>query len=240
VYDVTGRRTEARSGVWRDRRYRRLWGSVGVSLLGSEITVLAMPLAAVGVLDASAGEVALLSAAGTAPFLLLGLPAGSWVDRWPRRTLMVRTDVLRAVLLGSVPLAYALGALTLAHLAVVAFAVGALSVFFDVAALSVLPALVPRRDLAAANGSLEAARAVAQTSGPAVGGVLVQAVSAPVALLADGVSFLVSALLLRGLPPLPPPPHRERTRRCDGRSPKDWPSACGIRSSARWRSAAPG
>jgi hypothetical protein len=119
---------------------------------------------------------------------------------------MVRTDVLRAVLLGSVPLAYALGALTLAHLAVVAFAVGALSVFFDVAALSVLPALVPWRDLAAANGSLEAVRAVAQTSGPAVGGVLVQAVSAPVALLADGVSFLVSALLLRGLPPLPPPP----------------------------------
>jgi MFS family permease len=206
VYDVTGRRTEARSGVWRDRRYRRLWGSVGVSLLGSEITVLAMPLAAVSVLDASAGEVALLSAVGTAPFLLLGLPAGSWVDRWPRRTLMVRTDVLRAVLLGSVPLAYALGALTLAHLAVVAFAVGALSVFFDVAALSVLPALVPRRDLAAANGSLEAARAVAQTSGPAVGGVLVQAVSAPVALLADGVSFLVSALLLRGLPSLLPPP----------------------------------
>jgi hypothetical protein len=77
MYGMIGRRTEARSGVWQDRRYRRLWGSVGVSLLGSEITVLAMPLAAVSVLDASAGEVALLSAVGTAPFLLLGLPAGS-------------------------------------------------------------------------------------------------------------------------------------------------------------------
>ncbi|GAA1648015.1 MFS transporter [Georgenia ruanii] len=193
----------AAAGVWADRRYRRLWGSVGVSLLGSEITTLAMPLAAVAVLDASAPEVALLSAAGTAPFLLLGLPAGVWVDRWPRRTVMVRTDWARAVLLASVPVAYVLGMLTLAHLAVVAFAVGSLSVLFDVAALSVLPALVARHHLAAANGSLEAARAVAQTSGPALGGVLVQAVSAPLALLADGVSFVVSAVLLRGLPLLP-------------------------------------
>lgn len=201
------RRTDdgARAAVWRNRSYRRLWGSVGVSLLGSEVTVLAMPLAAVAALHASAGEVALLSAAGTAPFLLLGLPAGAWVDRWPRRRLMVFCDLVRAALLASVPLAYLLGALTLAHLFIVAFAAGALGVFFDVAALSVLPALVDRRDLATANGSLEAARAVAQTSGPALGGVLVQAASAPIALLADGVSFLASAVLLRGLPPLPAP-----------------------------------
>jgi hypothetical protein len=118
---------------------------------------------------------------------------------------MVRCDWLRALLLGSVPLAWAFGVLTLAHLAVVAFAVGALSVFFDIAALSVLPALVARPQLAAANGSLEAARAVAQTSGPALGGVLVQVASAPLALLADAGSFAVSALLLRGLPPLAAP-----------------------------------
>jgi MFS family permease len=176
-----------------------------VSLLGSEITVLAMPLVAVTVLDASVGEVALLAAAGSAPFLLLGLPAGAWVDGWARRALMVRTDWLRAVLLATVPLAWALGALNLGHLFVVAFAVGALSVFFDVAALSVLPALVPRSQVAQANGSLEAVRAVAQTSGPALGGVLVQAISAPFALLADAGSFVVSGLLLRGLPPLPAP-----------------------------------
>jgi MFS family permease len=207
VYAVTVRRTDdARESVWHSPGFRRLWGSVGVSLLGSEITVLALPLAAVAVLDASAGQVALLAAAGTAPFLLLGLPAGAWVDRWSRRVLMVRCDWLRAVLLGSVPLAWALGALTLAHLFAVAFAVGALSVFFDIAALSVLPALVPRPQLAAANGSLEAARAVAQTSGPALGGVFVQVASAPLALLADAVSFVASALLLRGLPPLAAPP----------------------------------
>lgn len=189
---------------------------MGVSLLGSEVTVLAMPLAAVAVLHASAGEVALLSAAGTAPFLLLGLPAGAWVDRWSRRRLMVTCDVVRAVLLASVPVAAVLGLLSLAQLVVVAFAAGALGVFFDVAALSVLPALVGRADLAAANGSLEAARAVAQTSGPALGGVLVQAVSAPFALVADAASFVASALLLRGLPAVPAPSRpadRPRLRR---------------------------
>jgi MFS family permease len=201
------RRTESPAGsVWRNPGYRRLWGSVGISLLGSEITVIALPLAAVAVLDASAGQVALLAAAGTAPFLLLGLPAGAWADLWPRRTLMVRTDWLRGLLLATVPLAYALGGLTLAHLFVVTFAVGCLSVFFDIAALSALPALVPRERLSAANGTLEAARAGAQTSGPALGGVLVHVLSAPVALAADAVSFLASAVLLRGLPPLPAPP----------------------------------
>ena len=167
--------------------------------------MIALPLAAVAVLDASAGQVALLAAAGTAPFLLLGLPAGAWVDRWPRRSLMVGCDWLRAIALASVPLAYALGSLTLGHLFVVTFTVGALSVFFDIAALSVLPALVPRGRLAAANGALESARAVAQTGGPAAGGVLVQALSAPVAVLADAVSFVVSAVLLRGLPRVPAP-----------------------------------
>jgi MFS family permease len=207
VYDMTVRRTDGarEPNVWRTSGYRRLWGSVGVSLLGSEITVIALPLAAVAVLHASAGQVALLAAAGTAPFLLLGLPAGAWVDRWSRRSLMVRCDWLRGGLVASVPLAWAFDLLTLPQLFVVAFAAGALGVFFDVAALSVLPALVPRDRLASANGGLEAARAVAQTSGPAVGGVLVQIASAPLALLADAVSFVVSAVLLRGLPPLAAP-----------------------------------
>ena len=199
-----------RASVWRDGRFRRLGGSVGISLLGSEITVLALPLAAVTVLDASADQVALLAAVGTAPFLLLGLPAGAWVDLWPRRAVMVRCDVVRGLLLATVPLAHALGVLTLTHLYVVTFAVGALSVFFDVAVLSVLPALVQRDRLSAANGALEAARAGAQTTGPAAGGVLVQILSAPVAVLVDAVSFLASALLLRGLPPLPAPPRPDR------------------------------
>lgn len=180
--------------------FGRLWGSIAVSLTGTQVSLLALPLTALAVLDASPSQVALLAAAGTAPFLILGLPAGAWVGRWPRRALMVTTDVLRGLLLASVPLAWTLGMLTLGHLYVVAFAVGSLSVLFDVASLTILPTLVPRRQIAAANGRLEAARAVAQTSGPGLGGVLVQVLTGPLAIVVDAVSYLASALLLHGLP----------------------------------------
>lgn len=185
--------------------FGRLWGSVAVSLMGTQVSLLALPLTALGALGAPASQVALLAAAGTAPFLLFGLPAGAWVDRWSRRGVLVTTDLLRAMLLASVPLAWLLGALSLVQLYVVAFAVGSLTVLFDVASLSVLPALVPRRQIATANGRLEAARAVAQTSGPGVGGALVQVLTAPVAVVVDAVSYVASAALLRGLPPVPAP-----------------------------------
>lgn len=185
--------------------FGRIWGSIAVSLMGTQVSLLALPLTALLVLDASPSQVALLAATGKAPFLVFGLPAGAWVDRWSRRGLMVTTDVVRGVLLASVPLGWLLGFLSLGQLYLVSFGVGSLSVLFDVASLSVLPALVPRRQIAAANGRLEAARAVAQTSGPGLGGVLVQALTAPLAVAVDAASYLVSAILLRGLPPVPPP-----------------------------------
>ena len=192
-----------------DLRWRggfgRIWGSIAVSLMGTQVSLLALPLTALVALDAAPSQVALLAAAGTAPFLVFGLPAGAWVDRWSRRALMVTTDVLRGLLLASVPVAWALGVLTLAQLYLVAFGIGSLSVLFDVASLTVLPALVPRGQIAAANGRLEAARAVAQTSGPGLGGVLVQVLTAPLAVAVDAVSYLVSGVLLRGLPPMPAP-----------------------------------
>ncbi len=184
--------------------FGRIWGSIAVSLMGTQVSLLALPLTALAALDASPSQVALLAAAGTAPFLVFGLPAGAWVDLWSRRALMVTADLVRGVLLASVPLAWLLGVLTLGQLYVVAFAIGSLSVLFDVASLTVLPALVPRRQIAAANGRLEAARAVAQTSGPGLGGVLVQLLTAPVAVVIDAFSYLVSGVLLRGLPPVPP------------------------------------
>ncbi|MFJ7157239.1 MFS transporter [Streptomyces sp. NPDC101118] len=197
--------------IWRSRGFRGLWASVGVSLAGTHVSVIALPLTALGALDATAGQVALLAAAATAPFLILGLPAGAWVDRLPLRPLMIRCDVVRFLLLLSVPVAYALDVLGLAQLYVVAFATGAAGVLFDVAALSVLPSVVQREHLAVANGRLEAVRATAQTSGPALGGSLVQLLTAPVAVLADALSYLLSAVLLRGLPPLPPPPGADRS-----------------------------
>ncbi len=190
----------ARTGTLADRRFLRLATATGVSLLGSQVTLLALPLTAVLVLHASAGQVAALATAGTAPFLVLGLPAGVWVERWSLRRLMVLTDLRRAALLVSVPVAALVGWLTTLQLYVVAFAVGSCGVFFDVAALSVLPTLVPPARIAAANGALEVARASAQTSGPAVGGVLVHTLTAPIAVLADAASYAVSALLLRRLP----------------------------------------
>ena len=207
-----GERTSRRMNTGRTEnglRWRggfgRIWGSIAVSLMGTQVSLLALPLTALIALDATPSQVALLAAAGTAPFLVFGLPAGAWVDRWSRRALMVATDVLRGLLLASVPAAWALGVLTLAQLYLVAFGVGSLSVLFDVASLTVLPALVPRGQIAAANGRLEAARAVAQTSGPGVGGVLVQVLTAPLAIAVDAVSYLVSGALLRGLPRVPAP-----------------------------------
>jgi MFS family permease len=195
--------SEAATGLsWRGG-FGRVWGSIAVSLMGTQVSLLALPLTALVALDATPTQVALLAAAGTAPFLVIGLPAGVWVDRWPHRTVMVATDVLRGVLLATVPVAWACGVLSLGQLYAVAFAVGALSVFFDVASLTVLPALVPRRAIPAANGRLEAARAVAQTSGPGLGGVLVQVLTAPLAVVVDAVSYLASAALLRGLPRTP-------------------------------------
>ncbi len=188
--------------------FGRIWGSIAVSLMGTQVSLLALPLTALAALGASPSQVALLAAAGTAPFLVFGLPAGAWVDRWSRRSLMVTADVLRGTLLASVPLAWILGILTLGQLYVVAFGIGSLSVLFDVASLTVLPALVPRRQIAAANGRLEAARAIAQTSGPGLGGVLVQVLTAPLAVVVDAASYLVSGVLLRGLPEVPA---RERT-----------------------------
>jgi MFS family permease len=198
-----GEQTE-RGLRWRGG-FGRIWGSIAVSLMGTQVSLLALPLTALAALDASPRQVALLAAAGTAPFLLFGLPAGAWVDRWSRRTLMVTTDVLRGLLLASVPVAWLLGILTAGQLYGVAFGVGSLSVLFDVASLTVLPALVPRGQIAVANARLEAARAVAQTSGPGLGGVLVQVMTAPLAVTADALSYLASAVLLRGLPRTPAP-----------------------------------
>lgn len=187
------------------RAHRRLVASTGVSALGSQVTVVAAPLTAVLVLHAGAAQAALLSAAATAPFLLLALPAGAWVDRWDRRRTMLVTDVLRGLLLLLVPAAAWLGVLDLALLAVVAFLVGALGVLFDVAALSAAPSLAEGAGLARLNGQLEVARAAAHTGGPAAAGLLVQVVTAPFALLVDAASYLASALLLRGLPSVPSP-----------------------------------
>lgn len=186
-------------GLRRNRDFKRLWAGQAVSQLGSQITLLALPLVAIRTLDASAFEVGVLAAAETAPFLVIGLPAGVWIDRWRRRPVLVVSDVGRAAVLATVPLAFALDVLTMGHLYVAALLTGVLTVFFDVAYQSYLPALVPRAELVEGNSRLELSRSAAQVVGPGVGGVLVQLVRAPMAVAADSVSFLISAAFIKGI-----------------------------------------
>ncbi len=186
--------------------FRRYWTAQTISYLGDQVTFVALPLIAVLALDASAGEVSILSAAGTLPNLLFALHAGVFVDRFGRRRkLMIATDLLRAGLLVTVPVAYWAGLLSMAHLYVVAFLTGALAVVFGICANSLFTALVDRRDFVPANSLVKGSYYFSWAAGPPAGGALVQLLSGPIALLADVVSFLGSALLLRSIAPEEPP-----------------------------------
>ncbi|CAN5282159.1 MFS transporter [soil metagenome] len=185
-----------RGGLWRHPDFLRLWSAQTISQLGSQVTLLALPLAAIFVLDASTFEVALVGFFHLLPFLLFALPTGVWVDRLPRRPVLIVADLGRALALVSLPVAYWLDALTLPHLYAAGFAAGVLTVFFDVAYLSYLPSLVERDRLLEGNAKLETTRSGASVAGPGLGGALVGALTAPVAILADALSYVVSALLL--------------------------------------------
>ena len=178
------------------RDFRLLWAGQSVSQVGSQVTQLALPLTAALVLGASPLEMGILGAAEFAPFLLVGLFAGVWVDRLPRRPILIGADVGRALLLAALPIAALFGLLRIEQLYVVGFLVGVLTVFFDVAYQSYLPALVRREQLVEGNSRLEISRSVAQIAGPGLAGVLVQALTAPVAIALDALSFLLSALFL--------------------------------------------
>src|SRR5581483_6035524 len=154
-----------------------------VSQVGTQITLLALPLLAITTLHATPFQVGLLAASETLPFLLVGLPAGVWVDRARRRPLLILTDLGRAVLLATIPVAKALGGLTLGQLFVVAFGTGTLTVLFDVAYLAYVPSVVDADALLKANSRLEISRSGAQLVGPGLGGALVEAVTAPFAIL---------------------------------------------------------
>jgi MFS family permease len=185
-----------RGPLWHNSDFLNFWAAHTVSQFGSQVTALALPLAAILVLDASAFQVAVLGVVEFLPWVLLSLPAGVWVDRLPRRPILVASDWGRAVVLVSVPIAYVLDVLTLGQLYVVGFVAGTLTVFFDVSYQSYLPSLVEREQLQDGNSKLEISRSAALVGGPGLGGVLVSVLAAPYAILADAVSFVGSALLL--------------------------------------------
>lgn len=200
-------------GLWRHPDFRKLWAGQTVSLLGSEVSALAIPLVAALTLDASATQMGLLVAAGSTPALLVGLFAGVWVDRARRRPILVGADIGRAAILGTVPVGALTTGLSVGYLCVVAFLVGLLTTFFDVAHASLLPSLVRRERLVEGNSKLEVSRSGALIVGPGLAGLLVQVASAPVAILADAVSFLVSALFIGRIQTPERAPTRDEQRR---------------------------
>ena len=197
-------------GLWRHPDFLKLWSAETVSQFGTQVSQLALPLAAVLVLDASAFEVAALGTVEFLPFILFTLPAGVWVDRLPRRPILIAGDLGRAALLGSVPVAYLLDALTLGQLYVVGFLVGICTVFFDVAYMSYVPSLVTRDHIIEGNSKLEVSRTSAQIAGPGMSGGLVELVTAPYAILVDAISFLASGLFVLGIRTHEPQPEAPR------------------------------
>lgn len=183
----------------RQSAFLRLWAAVSVSVFGDQISALAIPLAAVLVLHASATQMGVLTALFWLPHLLFALPVGVWIDsRRVKRQVMIGADIGRALLLASIPVAAGFGALSLAQLYVVVFFTGSCAVFFDLSYSSFFTATVPRDQVLAANGRLSTSRALASVVGPSLAGVLVQIFTAPFAILVDAVSFVTSAFFLRG------------------------------------------
>ena len=163
----------ARGGLLRHRDFRLLWGGETVSELGSQVSLLAIPLVAINTLAATPFQMGALAAASTAAFLAIGLPAGVWADRLRRRRVMIGSDLGRILALGSIPVTYVLGVLSLPQLYIVALASGVFTVFFDVAYQSYLPSLVGRQHLVEGNAKLTGSQEAAQVVGPSLAGGLV-------------------------------------------------------------------
>jgi MFS family permease len=191
---------EVPASLWRNSRFRSFWAGQTVSQFGDRISELALPLIAVSTLRATAFQVSLLTALVWTPNLL-GIFLGSWVDqRTRKRRLMVYADLLRAAVLLTLPAAYLLGSLSLGQLYAVALVTGAGGMLFNTAYSAFFAHLVPRSAYVEANSKLSTTRSASYIAGPAVGGVLVEALTAPVAVLVDAVSFLGSALLVGRIP----------------------------------------
>lgn len=184
------------TGLWRHRDFTKLWAGQTVSIFGTMLTQIALPLTALLALNSSPLEQGFLQAVQAAPVLATGMFAGVWVDRLRRRPMMIAADLARAALLLSIPAVAFASALTMAHLYIVAAAVAVFTVFFDAAYPAYLPTLVGRENVVEGNAKLAASASVAEMGGFAAAGALVQFLSGPLAMLVDAVTFVVSAFSL--------------------------------------------
>jgi hypothetical protein len=184
------------TSLWRNASFLRLWTGQATSSIGTQLGGLAIPVLAVSVLQATEFEVGLLGAVQTAAFLLIGLPAGAWVDRWLKRRVMLWADLARAVALTAIPVLYFTGLLDIWQLILVGAVVGVANVFFDVAYQSYLPAIVAPEQLGEGNSKLETTAQLARVGGPAVSGALLTVVRPAVIIGIDALTFLLSFVAL--------------------------------------------
>ncbi len=200
---------EKKKSLWSDPDFVKFWTGESLSLLGTQISLIAIPLLAATTLNATPFQMGMLNTAQFLPFLLFTLIAGVWIDRTRRLPLLIGTNFGRAVLIGLIPIAAFIGVLNVWLLAALVFVASILTVIFDLAYQSYIPSLVGRDQLIAANGRLEGSRSFALMSGPGAGGILVGAVTAPVAVIINAVTFLVSAVANLSIKKVEPAPQAD-------------------------------
>ena len=200
------------AGLFHHHDFRQLWIGDTISQFGTQLTILALPVLAVQVLDASEFEMGLLGTFEFLAFLVIGLPAGAWVDRWRKKRVLVAGDIVRALALASLPLAWVLDVLTFPQMLAVALVIGICTVFFDVAYQSYLPDIVDQEHIGEGNAKLQASQSVAMIGGPAIAGGLIKVMGAPLTIALDALSFLGSAFFVRRISHVESPPPREDRR----------------------------
>jgi len=199
-------RSRSRQGLWSYRGFTLFWSGETVSMFGTQVTTLALPLTAVLTLHATAAQLGWIRFLGVMPFIVCTLVFGAWVDRRRRKPVLVLANAARAALVGLVPLFALMHLLNLVNLGIIAFAAGVFSVLFEVTWLAYVPTLVAPGDLVAANGRMSTSSAASEVAGPGLAGLLVQWFSAPLAMLADALSYVVAVatlLLIRTPEPAP-------------------------------------
>jgi MFS family permease len=202
----------ARGHLWRHHDFRQLWIGDAISQVGTQLTMLALPVLAVRELHADEFQMGLLGFCEFLAFLVIGLPAGAWVDRWHKKRVLMANDLIRALALGSLPLAWALDMLSFGQMLLVALVIGCCTVFFDVAYQSYLPDIVEPEDIGEGNAKLQATQSVAMIGGPALGGGLIKLLGAPLTIAVDSLSFVWSAFWVRRISHVDTPPPREDRR----------------------------
>jgi MFS family permease len=188
--------TSRLSGLWRHSDFMKFWTGQTISVIGTGITALALPLIAADTLNATPEQMGVLSATGQLAYLVISLPAGAWIDRVRRRPVMVLSDIGRALCLAAIPVLGALNLLGMEALYIISLISGVMTVFFELAYLAFVPVLVSREHVVEANAKLETSRSAVQIVGPGLAGVLVQWLGAPLAIVVDAFSFALSAVSL--------------------------------------------